>query len=131
VEAKEKSHQSDNGFKKAGWKIAIEHVAAAGGSSGGGQVESKYRNVRGIWDKWKAFERAAGSGWTKLDDGSLIIDREVEEQFFQTYPEFKRLNFSVTVWQRGIMRLTKAPFDLHLLPHQIKNVCCCPIESSK
>jgi hypothetical protein len=37
-----------------------------------------------IWNKRKA------SGWTKLDDGSLINDREVEEQFFQKYPEFKR-----------------------------------------
>jgi hypothetical protein len=26
----------------------------------------------------------------KLDDGSLINDREVEEQFFQKYPELKR-----------------------------------------
>jgi hypothetical protein len=38
----------------------------------------------------ESFERAAGSGWTKLDDGSLVNDREVEEQFFQRYPEFKR-----------------------------------------
>jgi hypothetical protein len=90
LDAKEKGHQSDNGFKKAGWKIAIERVAAAGGSSDEEQIKSKYRNIREIWNKWKAFERAAGSGWNKLDDGSLINDMEVEEQFFQKYPEFKR-----------------------------------------
>jgi hypothetical protein len=64
VEAKEKGHQSDNGFKKTGWESAIERVAAAGGSNE--QIKSKYRNIREIWNKRKAFKRPAGSGWTSL-----------------------------------------------------------------
>jgi hypothetical protein len=60
--------------------ITTECVAVVGGSSDEEQIKSKYRNIREIWNKWKAFkfEKAAGSGW--LDQAWRWLpfnDREV------------------------------------------------------
>jgi hypothetical protein len=89
---KAEGHQSDGGFKQSGWNIIF---AAVNGVSGNfplelKHVKSKYSNLNRIWKLWEAHEKSCISGWTRRDDGALVNDTEVEDDYFSKYKDRRR-----------------------------------------
>jgi hypothetical protein len=92
VEAKIDGHQSDGGFKQSGWNIIFKAVNDASGNFPLElkHVKSKYSNANRIWKLWEAHEKSCISGWTRREDGALVNDTEVEEDYFSKHNDRKR-----------------------------------------
>ena len=92
AEAQAGGHQSDGGFKQAGWNIIF---AAVNGVAGNfplelKHVKSKYSNASRIWKLWESHEKSCVSGWARQEDGALINDTEVENEYYAKYKDRRR-----------------------------------------
>jgi hypothetical protein len=92
IEAKVDGHQSDGGFKASGWTIIFAAVNRVSGNFPLElkHVKSKYSNENRIWKLWEAYEKSCISGWTRRDDGALVNDTEVEEDYYEKNRERRR-----------------------------------------